>query len=157
MDKKEVFKDSSKKALSPVITTVLLILLAIVLAAIIMLWAFGFFGEHVMKFDPSTNEDKSIDEACSSVLLEASVSGNEVSVLNTGNVAINKIAIRKSSSDGSSSIEEKEVNLIPGQSTSVVATDLSGKIIEISPILLGKKQKSQELSEYTCEEKFLVS
>ena len=57
-----------KRALSPVITTVLLILVAIILALLIWFWARSAIGEQISKFDG--NSDRPIDEVCNLVNLK---------------------------------------------------------------------------------------
>jgi flagellin-like protein len=145
-----------KKALSPVITTILLVLLAIVLAAIILLWARGFIKETPLKFDSSLNEDRPIQELCDKVRLEFALSGNDLSINNIGAIPVNKIQVI-ASAGGSSSNDEYEINLNSGDSKSLTSTvDLNGKKVEIVPILLGKL-KSGPYSPYTClNNKFLA-
>jgi flagellin-like protein len=154
--KKEIFV--RKKALSPIITTILLILLAIVLAAIILLWALGFVKEHVSKFDSSTGQEKPIGDACSAVSLDITNEDNQIYILNTGNIPVNKVGIRISLDDGTSSIEEQTISLIPGAAKTITASNWqSGSGVEVIPILLGKTQKSEKYTDYTCEQKFVPS
>jgi flagellin-like protein len=149
MKKREM---KNKRALSPVITTILLILLAIVLASIILLWSKGLIKEHITKFDASTSEEKPIDEMCSLVEFSAVASGKSILITNTGNINIYKIGIKVSSSGGSSEIDEKEVNLAPTFSKTIESSsELSGGEVQLIPILLGKKEKSGEITSYTCK------
>ena len=75
-----------KRGLSPVIATVLLVVLALVLAAIIFLWARGFVTEQLEK------QGKPTDQVCKDVSFEidsTSVGGGvEVQIVNRGNVPI---------------------------------------------------------------------
>lgn len=148
-------KKLGKRALSPIITTVLLVLLAIILASIIIFWAFGFIKEHITKFDSSTGEEKPIEDACSAVGLTVSNDGNQISLINTGNVPVNKVAIKVNSADGSSLREEQEINLIPGSSVVISSKDWnSGSTIQIIPILIGKTQNTGKYTEFTCSQVF---
>ena len=134
---------SNKRAISPVIVTVLLILLALVLAAIIFLWARGFLGEQVAKFD------KPIEQSCPDIRLTATkVSATQITVSNNGNVPVFKLAIREKSGSGAVTIKDtKEVNLIKGMSTAITIT--AGTTVDFVPILLGKTEKGKT-SEYSC-------
>jgi len=79
---------NAKKAISPVVTTILLVMIAIVLALIILLWARGFIKETLMKFG------EPIERACEQVNLQVSISGSELSVINQGSVPVYKLAVR---------------------------------------------------------------
>ena len=137
-----------KKALSPVITTILLVLLAIVLASIILLWARGFVKETPLKFDSSLNEDRPIQELCDKVRLEFALFGNEISINNLGAIPVNKIQVI-TSAGGSSSSTDYEINVNSGDSKSVTSgVDLTGKKVEIVPILLGKLKTGY--AQYSC-------
>jgi flagellin-like protein len=138
-----------KKALSPVIATVLLMLLAVVLASVILLWARGFVKETPLKFDSSVNENRPIQELCDKVRLETAISGNDVVINNIGAIPVNKISLLISSS-GTSEKKEYEVNVNSGDSNIINSVvPLAGKKVELIPILLGT-MKSGELSSYTC-------
>ena len=77
-----------KKALSPVITTILLVMIAIILAIIILMWARGFIKEGVQKFD------NPIEDVRRDVVFNAQVAGSkEISVINSGSVPIYKFGV----------------------------------------------------------------
>ncbi|MCX6746538.1 MAG: hypothetical protein NTU63_00185 [Candidatus Pacearchaeota archaeon] len=84
-----------KRALSPVVTTVLLIALVVVIALIIFLWFKGMVQEGVIKFG------KNIKLVCDDVQFEASCSGGILSVLNSGNVPIFRIKLKIEGTGGS--------------------------------------------------------
>jgi len=139
-----------KKALSPVITTILLIALVLVLAAIIFLWARGFVQEQVTKFN------RPIDEKCQEVELSGSVSGSSIILTNIGSVPVYKVGVRKSGG-ARTVIKAKEVNIIAGGTETINLAELGITIedtteINIIPILLGKSEKD-EIIEYTCSSK----
>src|SRR3989344_3021484 len=82
----------NKKALSPVITTVLLIAMVIILAAIIFLWAKFFLGEIIEKEIGGVK--KTAERFCPDVNFQASISGAELSIANRGNVPIYNINLK---------------------------------------------------------------
>lgn len=140
-----------KKALSPIITTILLVLLAIILALIIFLWARSTLTESLLKFDPSSSQDRPIEEICSSVSFDVSID-SQISIVNTGNIPIKKFSLVLSSAFGGSKIKElDDADLSPGTSkTFELPSDVSiDKISAIVPILLTKNDKG-ELKEYSC-------
>lgn len=150
---------TAKKAVSPIITTVLLILVAIVLAIIILVWARGFIAEKVSKFIPAQSQDRPITEACDSVSLSASTSGDqELSIVNQGDIPVYKIGIRVTASGGESTIVEYDTTgLNPGQSKSIPTPTqhLTGNGVAIVPILIGKSEKKGTV-EYNCKTWFNV-
>ena len=132
----------NKKAVSPVVSTILLIMIAIIIAIIILLWARGFMTEQISKM--VGEESRPIEEACSSVNLEASVSESQLLVTNSGNIPVYKLGVRIA---GKSAIQE--VNILPGASTSItLPAGATGKV-EIIPILLGQSTDNA-VKEYTC-------
>jgi flagellin-like protein len=137
-----------KRAISPVITTVLLVLVAIILAVIILLWAKGFIKEKTMKFD------EPIERACENLNFIVSLSNSQVSAVNQGNVPIYRLDARVTSQGSSEVLKSTTLNLNQGFS-GVIGYDipLNGKV-EIIPVLLGKKEKSQEVQEYPCPEQY---
>jgi flagellin-like protein len=137
-----------KKAISPVITTVLMIVLVVILASIIFIWAKGFIKEQISK--TVGEESRPIDEACSAVNLEASVSAEGVAISNTGNIPVKKIGVRISGK-----ITPMDANLAPGSSIDLALSSTSGEVILI-PILLGKGTKDA-IKEYYCPKQYWKS
>ena len=78
----------NKPGVSPVIASTLMILLVLVLAAIIFLWARGFISEQVEKFG------RPVEELCSSVGFKVEKTGDELEVVNRGNVNIRHLDIK---------------------------------------------------------------
>lgn len=145
---------NTKKAISPIITTVLLILIAIILAVIILLWARGFISEKISKFVPAQSQDRPIEEACNLVVLSAGINGNQLSIINQGDIPVYKIGVRvTASSSGDSTIKEYDTTgLNPGQTKLLTTTQsLSGNKVEIVPILIGKSEKKGNV-EYNCKQ-----
>ncbi|MDP1729202.1 MAG: hypothetical protein Q8L27_03310 [archaeon] len=136
----------NKKGLSPIITTVLLIVIALVLASIIFMWASGFGKEQVAKFG------EPIEQVCSEVVISGSISGGKVvSVINQGEVPIYKLRFLISGG-GNSDKEDIEVNLVGGASKSVTLTsDATGREVEMIPVLLGTVVSDESTTEeYPC-------
>lgn len=143
----------NKKALSPIIATVLLISLVLVLAVIIFLWARSSIPEQLEK-EGSTVEDK-----CKEVSFIAEYDPpTKVTILNQGNVPLYevKIGVKKGSSldyfEGpfiaTPSIkggETREFNIenAPGAGTKLL----------IVPVLLGK-DTSGKTKTFVCDSDF---
>ena len=142
-----------KKALSPVITTVLLIALVVILATIIFLWARGFIKEAIEKEIGGVK--KTAEKFCPEVNFESSISGTQVSIINRGNIPLYKIDIKKINKGSSNTEEGAVINIGIGQSESVTIEDIQDydEVIMI-PILLGKSQNEEK--EYACSEKYGV-
>jgi flagellin-like protein len=142
----------NKKALSPIITTVLLIVMALILAMIIFMWAVGFFREQVSK------ADQPIENICPEVNLQASIVGDKLlSLNNQGDYAIYKITIKVSGA-GTSDKEDVQIDLQPAGSKLVDSTlQLSGSNVQIIPILLGTSKKTGAVKEYSCINSALVA
>ena len=84
----EVCNSMKKKGLSPVIASVLMIMLVLILAVMIFLWARGFISEQIEKFD------KPINDVCATVNFDAVRVGDELEIINRGNVGIRSFDIK---------------------------------------------------------------
>jgi len=149
---KRGLKRASKKALSPVIASVLLIALVLVLASIIFLWARGFVSEQIEKFG------KPIETLCEEVEFDAEFApgagGGNLDVVNRGNIRIYGFDI-KEIEGGNSKIESFNLNVEPGDSLPSQAISLgygTEKII-IYPRLLGNVKGKKLNRAVTCIEK----
>lgn len=138
----------NKKGVSPVITTILLVLLAIILAAIIFLWARGFVKEGLVKFD------EPIDNACDKIKFQMSLAGSNLLITNIGDVPIYKIKVL-SSSAGSSTGTEFAQAINPGESKSIAASGASSGS-KIIPIILGSSSEGAT-QEYECPKKYWLT
>jgi len=139
-----------KKAMSPVIATMLLIAIVIVLALIVFLWFRGITEEAVTKF-----EGTNVKLVCEDVSFDASYSNGEIYIMNTGNVPIYKMRV-KSFTNGSHTTETLTENwpaygLTQGGTYSGGISGTPNKIILI-PILIGHSKRGDVT--YTCEERF---
>jgi len=124
-------KNINKKAVSPIITTILLVMIAVVLASIIIVWASGIFKEGASKFG------KPVEQSCADVNLVASISGNELSVINQGTIPVYKIGLYIEGAGSSDIVILNETEL--SQETARVFSDsaISEEVTQIIPILLG--------------------
>lgn len=145
-----------KRAISPVIASVLLIAMAVILALIIFLWAKSFIGEDVIK------NGEVIKNSCKNVVFDSEISGGELLVENKGNVALYGVAIKTAGSgkeelcypfDG-----ENSPTISLGESKALTLTDkcnglsfLSGDKVTVMPVILGETAKGDR-KYYTCEE-----
>jgi len=145
-----------KKAIAPVITTILLVLLVLVLASIILLWGITFIPEALTKFGGP------IENSCSDVSVSAQITGNAISVTNLGSVPVHRFKIRL---EDESSSEEKESNddLPVGGAVSIDPIDASDtkKLedyddVSLIPVLLGETDEGG-IQEFYCGEENWVS
>lgn len=134
-----------KRALSPVITTVLLILIVLILALLVFLWARGFLRERLSKFgDP-------IENSCDNVRIDASSPrANVIVITNTGNVPVYRFGFSKNN-QAETDIEYSSVNetLIAGTTKEYTYSTSGVSRIDITPVLLGKNDEGR-VKEYPC-------
>lgn len=154
----------SKKGVSPVVATVLLIVIVIVLATIIFIWARGFLSES------ATKGDRVVESSCEDVNFEVQIAptasqcnnGNDwaIDINNIGNVPIYGIKVLKydestGSIDSLALADETFVGgtVTVGKSSYVCITDplTLGDKFRIIPKLLAEKE-SRKIA-YTCPEK----
>ena len=79
----------NRKALSPVIATILLVSIALVLALIIFLWAKSFVGDAIEK------DGQAVELVCEDVNFKAEAYGTKLYIENIGNVPLYGVEIRK--------------------------------------------------------------
>lgn len=139
-------KKINKKAISPVITTMLLIAIVIILAIIIFLWARSFIGEAVEK--QIAGVKKTADKFCLEVNFKAFVSDNELYIINKGNIPIYEINVKRTST-GTSIIENYTIDLDAGATSDAISFNAApGEKVTIIPVLLGKAGNQKK--KYTC-------
>jgi flagellin-like protein len=137
-----------KKALSPVIATILLIALVLVLALIIFLWARGFVSEQIQKFG------QPIEDLCSQAdfdveLIEGSL-GKELEIVNRGNAPIHSFDI-KEIKGGDSEIQKFRFSVDVGAAIrQPISIDYSTEEIVIYPALLGNVKGKTLNKIFTC-------
>lgn len=148
------YMDIKKKAVSPIVATVLLIMIVIILAIIILLWSRSFIKEAVLKEVQGVS--KNAELFCPEVQLRPDVDIDETGFgfTNTGNIPIYSYKIKLSGKGGS---EVKIVNgsaglINPGFSTTIgnVLPYSQYEQIKIIPILLGRSSKG--LEPFECPE-----
>jgi flagellin-like protein len=144
----------NKKAISPIISTVILIMIVIILAIIILLWARGFLKEAILKEISGT--EKRVEQFCGEVGITTILEGDSFGFTNSGNVPIYKVNL-KTTSGGTSTIEEitpdKGGLVNPGFATMFEGKKYSDySEIKIMPIILGKS-KSGGVTQFPCPEK----
>ena len=145
-----------KRAISPIVASVLLVALVLVLASIVFIWAKGFIGEQVEK------GDKPVASLCEEVsfsvdlIEDDAVAGTyEVEIVNRGNYAIYNFLIIKTL-DGSEA-SETFAFAVDAQGSISQEADLriDGKVPEevaFYPALLGTVVGESSNRPYTCTE-----
>ena len=145
----------NKKGVSPIIASVLLIAIVMVLAGVIFVWLKGMTHEAVTKLD-----GQNIKLVCEDVVFDASYFEGSVYIVNTGNVPIYKMKVKKvlDASHSTITLEGQDPNLWPttglgqGMAYSQILLDTYGlKEIILIPILVGRTDKGTSM--YTCEER----
>jgi flagellin-like protein len=145
-----------KKAVSPVIATVLLVMIVIILAIIILLWARGFLAEALVK--EISGEEKTVERYCTELKIKPKVDevNDNFGFTNVGNVPIYSYNIKFTNGGSSSVVRVGQGGIVnPGFST--IAKDNLGveykystnEEIRIFPILLGKSD-SGSAKEFQC-------
>jgi flagellin-like protein len=146
-------KRENKKAVSPVIATVLLVALVLVMALIIFLWARGFLTEQLQK------NGVEIATVCDQVNYEAELvsttNGYELKIANNGNIPIYQFEAKVMDTSGNAEtvswahpVDVGEV--INAQLSS--ATDLGSALsIDIYPLIATDLQSgSSQIKVYSC-------
>lgn len=139
-------KRGNKKAISPVIATVLLIMMVVVIALIIFLWFKNISGEVITK-----EGTENIKLACGKVKIEASYSSETLFIKNAGTIPISNMKVKTSGPSGSN---EEMLSGFEGLSAGATAqysydADESSKIVLI-PVLLGTANEGQR--NYVCKD-----
>ena len=156
-----------KKAVSPLVSTVLLIMIVIVLALIIIIWSGVFFKEALTKEIGGT--EKTAEQRCSEIQIQTFINqDNTFGFKNSGNVPIYALNLKLTTPDtGSSDVIKIDSNdggrVNPGLSTTLRDIDVyegdgnnefdyqKYEKVQIIPIILGKS-KSGGNQQFTCPE-----
>jgi len=144
----------SKKAISPVITTVLLVLMVLVLSSIIIIWWRGFIGESITKLDESSGKQKSIEQFCSRVILDATISGTNISIVNTGSVPVYKVGFQKTTKTNTEIKIIDNSQIIGGASKTIslpFTVNSATDKLSLIPVLLGNNDRGDQ-KEFQCPE-----
>ncbi|PIN78101.1 hypothetical protein COV15_00370 [Candidatus Woesearchaeota archaeon CG10_big_fil_rev_8_21_14_0_10_34_12] len=133
-----------KKAVTPIIATVLLIAIVVVASLIVFIWANSFIKERIMKLDQLA------ETLCPEVILAAGLEGNTLVVSNLGNIPVYQIRIKKIK-DKESQSENIATNLNVGEIFEKNLDLTSTTQIIITPRLLGKVKEMNKV--YMCDER----
>ena len=149
----EGVKFRSKKGLSPVIATVLLVMVVMFLAAIVFFWARGFITEQIQKFG------KPIEDECGLVDFSVAVvpgtyGQHALEVFNHGNTEIFRLEIKKTLG-GDSEMGRFEFRIGVGkpvrEDVSLMMADGSKPdTVTIYPALLGDIRGNDLNKAFTC-------
>lgn len=145
---------SGKKAVSPVVSTVLLIMIVIVIAIIILIWATGFVEEIISK--EILGNKKRVQDYCREIKISQIINNdNSFGFENKGNVPIFGFRV-KTSNEGSS-----EMHRVDGDSGGKVNPGFSVIVenlkyddydsIAILPTLKGETEQGDN-RDYDCPE-----
>jgi len=142
-----------KKGISPVIATLLIVALAIILIAIILLWARTWIGEKIEKF----NQD--IESSCEEIEYEAIISstpsGYLLTIENKGNFGIYAFELK---GDWNGDLKTRAYNIGVQKGNSVrqeisladFGESSEPDRLEIYPLLLGKIKGKSINKAYAC-------
>lgn len=132
----------SKRSVSPVIATVLLIAIVIVSALLIFLWVKGFVKEAGQKMG------KGAHQACDEVNLDASIDGTSLIVINNGNIPVQSITVEKTKAG---SVESSKFEKILKQGSSEIYEIGTAEKIEMMPAIMVEVDNAKK--EYLCKDK----
>jgi len=137
----------SKRGISPVIATVLLIVIVVVLALIIFLWAKGFIKENVQK------KGVSADQVCNELNMEVSYNSasGELDVINKGNTPVYRLELKKLSG-GSVDKQSVTEGFSVGESKTIEGIGENYDKVEVFPVILGEVKTSKKA--YVCKNSF---
>jgi len=151
MKKRVVENRLNKKAVSPVIATIILIAIVIVIAVVTFVWFRGSIDSTIQKLGGD------IDQKCDEALdgLQADYSSGTLSLVNNGNVAIFDIKVRtlggsRESYDISEKVDWGEGLTIGKAGSYSISFPAGASRIELRPILLGQSEDGPVT--YPCDD-----
>lgn len=136
-------KNMTKKAVSPVIATVLLIAIVVVLGLIVFLWFQGIAKESIQKFE------RNIELVCEDIKFNGEYSGGQLHVSNSGNVPIFGLKIKKIKSGNYITEDLQDFILNPGETKSSAFSAGNYTKFELIPVLMGQSKTGQ--TTYVCD------
>lgn len=147
---------NSKRGISPVIATVLLIALVIVLALLVFLWFRSMTQEAVTKFN-----NENIELVCSKTQISASYdsTNKELTITNEKNIPIYQIKVSQYASGGHTTVtlgpnnDWPDSGLNQGGVYSGRFNAKSATKLIVYPVLLGSSSKGANVA-FPCEEKY---
>jgi len=149
-----------KRAVSPVVATVLLIMIVIILAIIILLWARGFIKEAITK--QVGEKEKTVQQYCQEISLKSIIQKDGCfGFQNTGTIPIYQYKLKLDKKDSGETTTETGGGVSPG--ISVIVKDSSGNCfiydnyesVKVKPVLLGNK-KSGGTESFECSNEFPI-
>lgn len=129
---------NTKKGISPVIATVLLIVVALALFLLIFFWLRGFQKEAILKYGTP------VETVCMGLNYDVVYSAGILQVKNTGSTTIYKATVFVGGS-----LNTTINQMMPASTGQASITCVSGKNIKVIPYLLGTT-KSGTNKEYAC-------
>ena len=140
----------NERGISPVIATVLLVSIALVLAAIVFIWAQAFFVEKI------TKSGETLETVCGRVNIAVDLQGTTLKVQNNGNVPLAGIDLKKISAGSTEDVAVATKPILPGQSKDFDISSSgvnSGQDLLVVPKLLAQSTKQQEVT-VACDNNF---
>ena len=138
-------KRGNKKAISPVVATVLLIMMVVVIALIIFLWFRNISGEVITK-----EGNENIKLACGKVRIDASYSSGTLFISNTGTIPISNMKVKETGSSGSNEEMLSGFEGLNAGAAGQYSYSSSGSTIVLIPVLLGNANEEQR--NYVCKD-----
>jgi len=147
------FRDS-KRAVSPLVATVLLIAITVSLAATIFVWQSGFFAEQIQKFYQGQNV--LAERSCEKIVFDWSYdpSTKELLIENQGNVPISKSNIKIFDKQGNVNSTIYDTPIKSSETYIAKITNLPVSTedeIEVTPYITGIGVKSGASKLYYCQ------
>jgi len=142
----------NKKAISQVVSSMLLIVMVVTMAGIIIFWSKGITGEAI------TIHGQNVELVCHDVFFEFNYNNGVLSIINSGNVDIYSIKLIIHTQDNSEAVDIKNLNskwpekgLTQGGIFSEdVSFNADVREVHLLPILRGDTE-SEKQKEYVCE------
>jgi len=143
---------SNKRAIAPLIATVLLIAITIAAALAVFVFAKGFVKENVEKLGGP------IETACQGISFDALLTGKSIQATNKGNVVIYAFNVKFETAGTSKLkfIKTDSGKLGIGEVDKMDISGLTGDTITLIPVLLGKGVNSGTGKLYPCNENAVV-
>jgi len=137
----------TKKGLSPVIATLLLVAIVISLSTIVFIWARGFIKEAVQK------NGMPAEQACEGINLVATYSSGRLQISNNGDVPVHKFTASIKNENGDIVPEDYDEAIVAGDSIDV-SVSTAGIEMDVIPWILGESKGKKSI--YKCVKTFAV-
>jgi hypothetical protein len=146
-----------KRAISPLVATVLLIGISVAAASLIYLWLQGFILEQTAK------NNAPLERSCENLIYSSEITdgGNLLLINNEGNVPIKEVYVKATNAAGSATYKKSPLKdsllhvpaISPGRIVDLNISDIKSfgaTKIEIIPVLYGTGKKSGQLKMGFC-------